>query len=301
MLGGHALHAIYNACLSRPISRRYCAIPLKDVTMMDDLTPGVFRSWRSYWTFARSVSRELRYVRTPATEHFLESVLRTSLHRQATIPAGQRFWRAQLGHDWRPMSDNIDDGVPCAYSKDRMKPLPDKAWDGRANPRGIPCLYLATSKETAMSEVRPWIGSYVSVGQFRTCRDLSVIDCARHHGGVPLYLGEPDEPEPEDRTDIVWKHIDLAFAEPMTRSDDNADYAPTQILAELFKRADFGGLVYRSNFGAGSNLALFNINDADLINCGLYKVEKMQASFRQTDQFYHVAEQPDEPTATAGI
>ena len=47
-----------------------------------------------------------------------------------------------------------------------MKPLGGRATDGRANPRGIPCLYLATTKETAMSEVRPWIGSYVSAGQF---------------------------------------------------------------------------------------------------------------------------------------
>lgn len=200
---------------------------------------------------------------------------------------GQLFWRAQLGHEWRPMNSDSDDKIPCAYPRDRMKPLPGKAPDGRANPRGIPYLYLASSKETAMSEVRPWIGSYVSVGQFRTRRELSVVDCGRQHDGSPLFL---DEPEPEARTNAVWTHIDRAFAEPMTRSDDSADYAPTQILAELFKRAGLNGVIYRSNFGEGFNIALFDPNDADLINCGLYETEKMQPLFKEADPFYFVTE-----------
>lgn len=271
--------------------------------MPDDLIPGVFRSWRSYWDFARSVRREFRYVRTPETEHFLESVLRTSVDRQITIPAGQLFWRAQLGHDWRPMDDGSDEEIPCAYMKDRMKPLPDKAWDGRANPRGIPCLYLATSKETAMSEVRPWIGSYVSVGQFRTRRELSIVDCGRHHTGSPLYFNESGfyEPEPEARTNAVWQHIDRAFAEPMTRSDDSADYAPTQILAEFFKREHLNGLHYHSNFGEGFNIALFRLDDADLINCGLYQVEKMQPLFRQVEPFYSVRRPRDKAAVATEI
>ena len=34
---------------------------------------------------------------------------------------------------------------------------------GRANPRGIPYLYLANDQLTAISEVRPWVGCYVSI------------------------------------------------------------------------------------------------------------------------------------------
>src|ERR1039458_6332974 len=36
-----------------------------------------------------------------------------------------------------------------------MKPKPEKAKEGRVNPKGIPCLHLATHEDTAMSEVRP--------------------------------------------------------------------------------------------------------------------------------------------------
>lgn len=40
-----------------------------------------------------------------------------------------------------------------------MKPLSNSASEGRANPKGIPYLYVATDKETAMSEVRPSLGA----------------------------------------------------------------------------------------------------------------------------------------------
>ena len=45
-----------------------------------------------------------------------------------------------------------------------MKPLERIALEGRTNPKGIPYLYLSSKKETAMSEVRPWIGGYISLG-----------------------------------------------------------------------------------------------------------------------------------------
>jgi hypothetical protein len=256
--------------------------------------PNEFLSWRSYWHFVRSVSREYRFIRSPATEGFLETVRLTSESRRVQIPAGKIFWRAQVGHDWRPMGDDIDDEIPRAYPSGRMKPLLGRASDGRANPRGIPCLYLATTKEAAMSEVRPWIGSYVSAGQFRTTRELTVIDCARRYDQTPVFLSVDDfnyEPSAEERSEAVWAHIDRAFAEPMSRNDDQADYAPTQILSELFKSSGAGGVVYKSNFGdKGFNIALFNPDDAKLTSCGLFEVKGVQMVFNEADQFYHVTE-----------
>lgn len=261
---------------------------------------GEFSSWRSYWHFAREVSRDYRYLRSPETEAFLAAVQVTSESRRVMIDAGKLFWRAQVGHDWRQMNSDTDDEIPCAHPRSRMKPLTGRASDGRANPRGIPSLYLATTKEAAMSEVRPWIGAYVSCGQFRTIRPLTVIDCARRQDENPFHFDVNDfnyEPGPVERTQAVWAHIDRAFAEPMTRSDDLADYAPTQVLAELFKRAGADGVVYKSKFGDGGfNIALFDPASADLINCGLFEVEAVQLTFKEADQFYYVADKAVEPS-----
>lgn len=262
-----------------------------------------FPSWRSFWIFQQSVRSELRYVRTAASETFLQTVLETCRERVGNLKAGSHFWRAQLGHDWRltgPEEAEIE--IPCAYSASRMKPLSGRASDGRANPRGIPSLYVATTKETAMSEVRPWVGSYVSVGQLRMLQDLKVVDCTRGHQKTPFYLEEPDA---DHRKEAVWSHIDRAFAEPLARSDDEADYAATQILAETFKQAGYGGVAYKSAFGKdGYNIALFNPDVAKVVNCGLFRVKEIELTFEAADDFWFMreptGEAPSEPTSATG-
>ena len=112
-----------------------------------------------------------RYVLDEGSHEFLSTLREQAQSRQQKIPAGAIFWRAQLGHDWRPLMEgkkHIDD-IPCALPPARMAPLKDRAREGRANPKGIPYLYMANRKETVMSEVRPWLGSSVSLAQFKSC------------------------------------------------------------------------------------------------------------------------------------
>ena len=243
-----------------------------------------FRSWESYRRFGRAVRQSLRYVRSEESEAFLETVLVTSAMRRVTLKGQSMLWRAQLGHHWRTLrQDGMEFEVERAYARDRMKPPPDRAYEGRANPMGIPCLYLATTKETAMYEVRPWMGSYVSVGQFKTLKDLEIVDCSHDYGSRTIYFHDPT---PEEAEKAVWSEIGRAFSEPVTRSDDAADYAPTQIIAELFKRAGIDGIAYRSNFGKSDhNIALFDVGTAELIGCGLYQVDVIEMKFSQKDQY----------------
>jgi hypothetical protein len=124
---------------------------------------------------------------------FLKTVLATSESRKVTLKRDHIFWRAQLSNAWREQEhDGETYEFPCPHPAARMKPLRGQASEGRANAKGIPCLYLATRKETAMSEVRPWVGSYVSVGQFKLLRDIDIVDCSRNHATlVPYYFEEP--------------------------------------------------------------------------------------------------------------
>jgi len=246
-----------------------------------------FKSWRSFEKFRLEITRERRYVRTRESNAFLNAVAATCSERVETIPIGWIGWRAQIGHGWRKEDD---DEFPCPHSVERMKPLTDRAHEGRGNPKGIPCLYLATDRVTAMSEVRPWIGSFVSLAQFQTVRELRVVDCSvNHSSGFVFYF---DEPPPEERVKVVWADIDRAFAEPTTRSDDTADYAPTQVLAELFRDRGYDGLVYKSMFGEkGFNIALFDVEAAVLLNCRLLETKKIECVFNDVDGPYWVKRQ----------
>jgi hypothetical protein len=68
---------------------------------------------------------------------------------------------------------------------------------------------------------------------------------------------------PTKRTEAVWGDIARAFGEPVTRDDDVADYATTQVIAEVFRAERFDGLVCRSSVGTDRfNVALFDLDAA---------------------------------------
>jgi len=70
----------------------------------------------------------------------------------------------------------------------------------------------------------------------------------------------------------VWRDIDRAFSEPVAMFADRADYASTQVLAELFRNKGSEGVAYRSAFGDGYNIALFDPDAAAVVACQLYAV-----------------------------
>lgn len=243
-----------------------------------------FASFQSYYQYERALKRRSRYIYTPEIETFLQTVLETAKKRVENVPKDSFLWRAQLGHDLRKENEEVGE-VPAPYSPERMQPRLDGALEGRANPKGIPYLYLASNRETALAEVRPWIGSLVSVGQFKTLRDLKIVNCTTERKSIKIYF---QEPPPEEREEHVWTAIDRAFAKPITPRDDVADYVPTQVLAELFKVNDFDGVAYRSSLGDGHNLALFDIQAAEIINCFLYEVRRVKFDFEGAANPYYV-------------
>jgi hypothetical protein len=114
------------------------------------------------------------------------------------------------------------------------------------------------------------------------------LDLSRGYGRssishLPLsHFLEQKPLSPEQRAKAVWIDIDNAFSEPMTASDDAADYVPTQILAEVFRDKGYDAIVYKSQFGEGGfNIAVFNPSHADVINCAPYRVTALNVSFKE--------------------
>ena len=244
-----------------------------------------FKTWKAYWEFEQAVKFKNRYIKDTTTDGFLSTVLCTAKSRQKQVRSGRIFLRSQLGHGWMPEyheNEYVFD-IPCPFPPERMTPLKNMPSEGRANPKGIPYLYLATNKETAMAEVRPWIGSFISVGQFKTLRNLRLIDCSKNLGGEDFFFEEPPSQEWEK---IIWSHIDHAFSKPVNPSDIVADYVLTQLIAELFKSANFDGIIYRSSLGTGLNVVLFDIESAEIIKCSLFAVKAVSFDFQETTNPY---------------
>jgi len=256
-----------------------------------------FKSVLSYHVFANRIIRSNRYIRDSETDEFLMVLLQSGKNREeARLRKDSGFWRAQIGNDWREILDEggrCIDREPCGLSPNRMKPLLHQAREGRANPIGIPYLYGANKKETAIAEVRPWLGQFISLAFFVVKRDMKLMNFVTEDPKQRFYLTEP---EPGEREIAVWADIDRAFAKPVTPDDETAEYVPTQVIAELFKSEGFDGIAYRSAFGGGYNIALFDLDGADLVGCTLYELKEIKHEFQQAGNTYSLVQRAEGKT-----
>jgi hypothetical protein len=130
---------------------------------------------------------------------------------------------------------------------------------GRANPAGIPYLYLASTHTTAISEIRPQTGEMACVADFTTRANLKLVDLRNPRKMVSPFLLE-------DAADIERMRSDLPFLErlgdeltrPVLPQAAAIDYTPSQYLCEFIKKCGYEGVIYRSSVGEGINLALFD-------------------------------------------
>jgi hypothetical protein len=250
-----------------------------------------FKSWRSYLIFKNAVDTKQRYILDDESKSFLNSIIDTCRDRERSLKAGNIMWRAQNGHSWRPYYEHdpetdedihVDD-FPTPFPKERMKPLLDSAAEGRANSKGIPCLYVATDKDTAMSEVRPWLGAILSLGQLRLTRDLRVLDFSVEQGNNNFHFYF-EEPSAEEIVRAVWSDIDNAFSKPTKASDLKSEYAPTQIISEFIKSKGYDGIAYKSALAKGHNICLFDLESADVVNCSIYEPTKISFDFKRVKE-----------------
>jgi hypothetical protein len=147
-----------------------------------------------------------------------------------------------------------------AISLETMGAPPNRqASHGRANPSGIPYLYLGSAVDTAISEIRPHTGELVYVASFDIPADLKIADLRN-----PRKLVSPFRLEDESKVGLM--RIDIGFLEklgeeltrPVLPQGAAIDYVPSQYLCEFIKKCGFDGVIYSSSVSNGINLALFS-------------------------------------------
>ena len=236
-----------------------------------------------------------RFVHDDEVREFLTTVLATSRRRERKLAKDRILFRAQPGFTWTTEQARTGEqkgeieisDVEAPHPPERMVPKAEYVGDGRANLKGMPCLYLASTANAAMSEIRPWIGLFITVAQFKMVRDCRLVDCSFSATKIDFLevvnldiLGEPGEPDDLARDAKVWEDIGSAFSKPVTRDEPYSEYVPTQILARTFHHHGYDGIVYKSLVDdVGLNIALFDLKAAELTGRCLYQTKSASLEF----------------------
>ncbi|MCV6620420.1 MAG: RES family NAD+ phosphorylase [Cellvibrionaceae bacterium] len=245
-----------------------------------------FNSWQDFHNFEKDVKFNSRFVHSQDVEEFLYNIKRTLPARERSLALGTVLFRGQVGYE-----EYESEGLPVisGFPAKRMKPIPNTGKEGRANPKGISYLYLANDENTALAELRPHLGQYISSAQFQVQKNLRLIDCysvPEHYSHIQCIFKPPQSQE--EITNAIWSMINEAFTKPVTNEDERSDYVPTQILAEHFKSEGFDGVCFKSSMGTGHNFILFNLDDAELINCTVMEAKSINYEFKECANRYYV-------------
>ena len=217
---------------------------------------------------------QLTHNNIAAWEEFLDEIMHKNRFFPATNIESARLRellgylildQAEFGLEWyRGRIQKSDD----PYTTNQMGAPPENtASHGRANPPGIPYLYLASNASTAISEIRPHTGEATNIATFFIPENLKVIDLRDpRHTVSPFLLA--------DETAVNLLRGDWGFLQqlgnelirPVLPNTVAIDYLPSQYLCEFVKKCGFDGVMYSSSVSNGVNLALFNPSIAQATN-----------------------------------
>ncbi len=144
------------------------------------------------------------------------------------------------------------------------KPPENLVSNGRANPIGIPYLYVASSIDTAISEIRGHKSEVVTIVEYQIKNDLELADLRDPKSTIsPFEFDEENEDEENELVGIYkdiqfLRHLGNELSKPIIPREANLEYLSSQYLCELLKHIGFHGIIYKSSISDGNNYVIFN-------------------------------------------
>lgn len=189
-----------------------------------------------------------------------------------SLHVGQKLYRSRI----TPVGQKK---IKC----DKMGcPPKEMATAGRANPIGIPYLYLSDSAKTTYFEVRAVYLDKLSVGTFRIERELELVDFIYD---MNLFLAYNDGTTSLKEIVIKKKIIDAIsedLSKPLRRYDSELEYVPTQLICEYCKRiVGADGISFESSLHKGGrNYVLFDDSSAKCVRVDSHEITKIDIDKR---------------------
>jgi RES domain len=179
--------------------------------------------------------------------------------------------------EWFRARIQLDDTI---YTHGQMgSPPKHLASHGRANPAGIPYLYLASTTQTAVSEIRPHTGEKITIATVKLNELQKIADLRHPKKTISPFLIGDEEKIKKTRSYISFlEQLGNELTRPVLPRSAAFDYAPSQYLCEFIKKCNFTGVMYNSSVGDGFNLAIFKPDSASVINLIQQTVSKVSVT-----------------------
>ena len=268
--------------LTKDIFSGYCYEPEAEL----DVSTGFFSRYDKgmdqytmpeFWfDFCESIKHKNRFFNNSFLDREEAEKLLSKSVRIVKKDEANSLFRARIGGKQRKY------GKVMPYPASQMgAPSSVQAGNGRANPKGIAYLYLATNIDTAIAEVRPVKNAQISVSKVSLLGDIKVVDFSGQ-----LYVPSPfamrNLRQELERTHLL-KQIGECFAMPIDPASTDIEYVPTQFISEYIKNLGYDGFVFQSSLGSGLNYVIFDPKKAEVQEANLYRVKDIQYIFEPTD------------------
>lgn len=173
-----------------------------------------------------------------------------------TISVGTHLYRARVIPSDKEKLEIEEMGCPPA----KITPA------GRANPLGIPYLYLCQEEETCYYEVRALYLDRLSIGTFNVTKELKILDFTKK---MSLYVA--NTMSSNLATEIskfkLIQRISADLSKPLRRFDTELEYVPTQLICEFCKLNEIDGIRFYSSLHTGGvNIVLFDSSSAECVS-----------------------------------
>lgn len=162
-------------------------------------------------------------------------------------------------------------------SSELGKPPKSHTSPGRANPVGIPYLYISDSKETTLYETRVALHEGITVGRFITTETINVVSLKNiaDHGPFEI-LDRGFDLEEFILVRPYLMRLEHELSRPVRKMDVHLDYLPTQYLCEFIKSLGFDGVEYKSAMNSkGYNLAIFKDGKLECLDSIFHQVTNL--------------------------
>lgn len=243
-------------------SEQYLEKPVELLALVTGDNPATDYGIR-WESFSREIKEKNRFF---LSEKIDTDELQSIFERLSiTYPKGHEFYRARISEELLPM-------------KELGKPPQKSATPGRANPVGIPYLYVSDTAKTTLYETRVALHEGISIGKFVLTEPISLVSLKNIADFGPFEIIDRGfQLEEFIKYRPYLQKLEAELSRPVRKQDVHLDYLPTQFLCEFIKSLGFDAVEYKSAMNIGGyNLAIFNDSKLQCIDATFHNVKSLK-------------------------